>query len=146
MTNMHSSHSLHSLPASRAALRSRAGMTLTEVIVALGILGGVLLGLGIFSVNLSQSVSTSKVRIAAAQLASDRLVAVKGAPRYSAIESLYVATEASVANNPGYRRQTWVSRVGGAVTDTIDYKIVTVQVSHSQLAGNIRKTTTIAPF
>jgi prepilin-type N-terminal cleavage/methylation domain-containing protein len=128
------------------ATRARRGLTLVEVIVALAILAGVLIALGMFSVRLSQSVSSSRIRIQAAQLAADRLEAVKGAPRYSAIESLYVATEASIANNPGYRRQTWVSRVGGAVTDTIDYKIVTVQVSHNQLTGNVRKTTTIAPF
>ena len=39
-----------------------------------------------------------------------------------------------------------MQRVGGQVTDTIDYKIVTVQVTHKQLSGSIRKTTTIAPF
>ena len=81
-----------------------------------------------------------------AQLAADRLEAVKGAPRYTAIESLFVATEAVVAGNPGYTRQTWVTRIGGLLADTIDYKIVTVQVTNSQLAGNVRKTTVIAPF
>lgn len=73
---------------------------------------------------------------------------MKGAPRYAAIESLFVATETSIPNNAGFRRQTWVTRIGGALTDTIDYKIVTVQVSNSQLANTatVRKTTTIAPF
>ena len=41
------------------APRRRAGLTLIEVIVALGILGGVLLGLGMFSVRLSQSASAA---------------------------------------------------------------------------------------
>lgn len=132
--------------ARRSATRARRGLSLVEVIVALAILGGVLIALGMFSVRLSQSTTASRIRIQAAQLAADRLEAVKGAPRYTAIESLYVATEATISNNPGYKRQTWVSRVGGTAADTIDYKIVTVQVSHSQLAGNIRKTTTIAPF
>jgi prepilin-type N-terminal cleavage/methylation domain-containing protein len=125
---------------------SRRGLTLVEVIVALSILGGTLLGLGMFSVRLSQNTSASRIRIQAAQLAAQRLEAVKGAPRYTAIETLFVATEAVVANAPGYRRQTWVTRVGGLVTDTIDYKIVTVQVSNSQLAGSVRKTTVIAPY
>jgi hypothetical protein len=70
----------------------------------------------------------------------------KSAPRYSAIESLYVATENTIAGNPGYARRTWVQRVGGAVTDTIDYKIITVQVTNKQMNGNVRKTTVIAPF
>lgn len=132
--------------ARRLAARARLGMSLVEVIVALSILGGVLIALGMFSVRLSQATSSSRIRIQGAQLAADRLEAAKGAPRYSSIESLYVATEANIAGNPGYKRQTWVTRVGGSLADTIDYKIVTVQVSHSQLPGNIRKTTTIAPF
>ena len=128
------------------APRARRGLTLVEVIVALSILGGTLLALGMFSVRLSQNTSASRIRIQAAQLAAQRLETVKGAPRYSAIESLYVATEAVVPNAPGYQRQTWVTRIGGRVSDTIDYKVVTVQVSHAQLAGNVRKTTIIAPF
>jgi prepilin-type N-terminal cleavage/methylation domain-containing protein len=127
-------------------LRARRGLTLVEVIVALAILGGVMLGLGMFSVRLSQATSSSRIRVTAAQLASDRLEQVKGSPRYSAIESLYVATEASITNNLGFSRQTWVTRVGGAATDTIDYKIITVQVTNPQLSGNVRKTTVIAPY
>ncbi|MDB4875237.1 MAG: hypothetical protein JWM41_1683 [Gemmatimonadetes bacterium] len=131
----------HSIP-----LRARRGLTLVEVIVALAILGGVMLGLGMFSVRLSQATSSSRIRVTAAQLASDRLEQVKGSPRYTAIESLYVATEASITNNIGFARQTWVTRVGGTATDTIDYKIITVQVTNPQLSGNVRKTTVIAPY
>lgn len=128
------------------ALRPRVGLTLVEVIVALAILGGVLLALGMFSVRLSQATSSARVRVTASQLAAERLEAVKGAPRYSAIESLYVATEAVITGYPGYTRQTWVNHVGGLVTDTTDYKTVTVQVTNAQLAGNVRRTTVIAPF
>jgi len=124
----------------------RRGLSLVEVIIALAILGGVLLALGLFSARLSQATSGGRVRIAAAQLAADRLELVKTAPRYSMIESTYVATENNIPKFPGYTRRTWVQRVGGAVTDTIDYKIVTVQVTNSQMSGNVRKTTVIAPF
>ncbi len=120
-----------------------------EVIVALGILGGVMLGLGMFSMRLSQSTSAARLRIAAAQLVAQRLEDAKGAPRYSAIDSLFVATEGSVsggAGMPNFTRQTWVTRVGGLVTDTIDYKIVTVQVSNPQMSSVVRKTTVIAPY
>jgi prepilin-type N-terminal cleavage/methylation domain-containing protein len=126
--------------------RPRRGLSLVEVMVALGILGGVMLGLGMFSVRLSQATSSSRMRIAAAQLASERLEKVKGAPRYSAVESLFVATESSIPFNAGFFRQTWVTRVGGLATDTIDYKIVTVQVTNSQMPGSVRKTTVLAPF
>ncbi|HEY4303910.1 MAG TPA: prepilin-type N-terminal cleavage/methylation domain-containing protein [Gemmatimonadaceae bacterium] len=132
--------------ASAGRKRVRRGLSLVEVIVAMSILSGVLLALGLFSARLSQATSGGRIRIAAAQLASDRLEQVKTAPRYSVIESTYVATENSIANFPGYSRRTWVQRVGGSVTDTIDYKIITVQVTHAQLAGNVRKTTVIAPF
>ncbi len=128
------------------ARRPRRGLSLVEVIVALVILAGVILGLGMFSVKLAQSTSTSRIRVTGAQLAADRLETVKGAPRYTAIESLYVGTESNIAGYPQYTRQTWVQRVGGSLTDTIDYKIVTVQVTHRQVTGTIRKTTTIAPF
>ena len=130
----------------RRTARQRRGLSLVEVIVALSILGGVLFAFGMFSARLSQSTSTGRIRIQAAQLAADRLEIVKGAPRYSAIESLYVATENTIAGNPGYARRTWVQRVGCAVTDTIDYKIITVQVTNAQMKGNVRKTTVIAPF
>ena len=124
----------------------RRGLTLVEVMVALVILGGVMIGLAMFSVRLAQATSRSRIRVTAAQLAADRLEAVKGAPRYTAIESLYVATESSIPLYPKYTRRTWVQRVGGGFADTIDYKIVTVQVTHSQIAGAVRKTTTIAPY
>ena len=130
----------------REAPRPRRGLSLVEVVVAMSILGGVLLALGMFSARLSQATSTGRIRVTAAQLAADRIETVKTAPRYSAIESLYVATEATVAGAKGYSRRTWVQRVGGAVTDTIDYKIVTVQVTNAQLKGTVRKTTVIAPY
>jgi prepilin-type N-terminal cleavage/methylation domain-containing protein len=128
------------------AARGRRGLTLVEVIVALAILSGVMLGLGMFSVRLSQATSAARLRVTAAQLAADRLEAAKGAVRYTAIESLFVATEASITGYPGYARRSWVTRVGGTASDTIDYKIVTVQVTNAQMTGNVRKTTVIAPY
>jgi prepilin-type N-terminal cleavage/methylation domain-containing protein len=128
---------------------ARYGLTLVEVIIALAILGGVLIALGMFSVRLSQSTSAARFRVAAAQLAADRIEFAKGAPRYTAIETLTVATESPVTSADsirGFTRQTWVQHVGGQLTDTIDYKTVTVQVTHPQMSGSVRKTTVIAPF
>jgi len=130
----------------RVPARRRAGMTLVEVVVAMMLLGGVLLGLGSFTMQMSQAASRARLRAVAAQLASDRLETVKGAPRYSAIDSMYVATEASVDGHPGYTRQTMVTHVGGAAQDSVDYRIVTVEVRNAQLPTPVRKTTIIAPF
>src|SRR6185436_12517468 len=95
----------------RPSHRPRRGLTLVEVIVSLAILGGVLLALGMFSARLSQATSSARIRITAAQLAAERLEAAKGAPRYTAIESLYVATEANIVGPDKvgkFTRRTWV--------------------------------------
>lgn len=137
----------------RARLRARRGLSLVEVVVALAILGTVMLGLGMFTAKMSQATSGSRLRILAGQLANDRIDSVKTAPRYSMIESVFVKTETNV-RDPAYgkagaspeffTRQTWVTRVGGKVTDTTDYKLVTVQVSSPNMQGVVRKTTAIA--
>jgi hypothetical protein len=109
-------------------------------------MAGVLLALGRFSGTLAHTTGTARVTATATQLVADRLEQVKSAPRYTAIESLYVATENSIAGFSGFSRQTFVTRIGGLATDSIDYKIVTVQVSSSALPQAIRKSTVIAPF
>jgi prepilin-type N-terminal cleavage/methylation domain-containing protein len=124
--------------------RPRRGLSLIEVIVALLILGGVMLGLGMFTAKMSQATSGSRMRITASQAASERIDSVKMAPRYAAIESVFVATETSPKDYAGYTRQTWVTHVGGKVTDTTDYKLVTVQVTNPQMTGSVRKTTAIS--
>lgn len=126
--------------------RTRVGMTLVEVIVAMVLLAGVLLSLGAFSASLARTAGTARLTAIGAQLVADRLETVKGAPRYTAIESLYVAMESAIPGFSGFTRQTTVRRVGGLPTDTIDYKIVTVEVANPSLSKPVRKSTVIAPF
>ena len=126
--------------------RPRHGMTLVEVMVALTLLATVLLSLGAFGVRLARLTTNGRAMGTAQQLASDRIEAVKGAPKYSQIETLFQATEASVSGYPGFKRQTVVTHVGGTATDTIDYRVVTVIVTGKRLAAPIRKTTIIAPY
>ncbi|MEK7401262.1 MAG: hypothetical protein AABZ80_02750 [Gemmatimonadota bacterium] len=121
-------------------------MTLIEVLVALILLAGVLLSLGRFSAGLARTTGTARLLATATQLVSDRIGTVKGAPRYSAIESLYVATEVSVSGFQDFKRTTMVTRIGGQPTDSIDYKIITVEVSNPSLSKPVRKSTVIAPF
>jgi prepilin-type N-terminal cleavage/methylation domain-containing protein len=125
---------------------SRRGMTLVEVLVALVLMAGVLLAMGRFSGALAHTTGTARVTATATQLVADRLEQVKSAPRYTAVESLYVATENAIGGYAGFSRQTIVKRIGGTATDSIDYKIVTVQVNNTAQTKPIRKTTVIAPF
>ena len=124
----------------------RTGMTLMEVTVALIILAGVLLSLGKFSGNLARGSGNARLLASATQLVADRMGVVKGAPRYTAIESLYVTTETTIPGFTGFKRQTMVKRIGGKATDSIDYKIITVEVSNPSLTKPVRKSTIIAPF
>lgn len=126
--------------------RGRRGLTLIEVIVSLGLLGGVLLSMAAFAVKLAQATTVARIRATAGQLISDRLESIKSAPRYTVIDSMFVATEYPVGNFPGFTRQTWVSRVGGTPADTIDYKLITVEVRHPKMAKPMRKTSAIPPF
>jgi prepilin-type N-terminal cleavage/methylation domain-containing protein len=124
----------------------RRGMTLVEVLVSLVLMAGVLLALGRFSGTLARTTGIARLTATATQLVADRLETVKGAPRYTAIESLYVASENTIPNFSGFSRQTLVLRVGGTSTDSIDYKIVTVQVSHPSMAKSVRKSTVVSVF
>jgi Tfp pilus assembly protein PilV len=128
--------------------RDRRGTSLIEVVIAITILSGAMLGLSAFMVKLTRASSAARLRTEAAQLVSDRMEAVKGAPRYAAIESLYVATESPIMGfpTPGFTRRTLVTHVGGQDADTIDYRVVTVEVTHARLTTPLRKTTVIAPF
>ena len=128
------------------SVHARLGMTLIEVLVAMVLLAGVLLSMGKFSAALARSAGTARLLATATQLVSDRIGVVKGAPRYTAIESLYVKTEFTLPGFAGFKRQTMVRRVGGKATDSIDYKVVTVEVSNPSLAKPVRKSTIIAPF
>ena len=125
---------------------ARRGMTLVEVLVSVVLMAGVLLGLGAFSAGMARTSGTARVTATATQLVNDRLELVKTAPRYTAIESLYVALETSISGQSGYTRKTLVRRVGGQPTDSIDYKIVTVEVAHSALKKAVRKSTVISVY
>jgi prepilin-type N-terminal cleavage/methylation domain-containing protein len=125
--------------------RSQAGVTLIEVMVAMVILVGVLLGMATFAVNFTRSVARADVRTVAVNLASQRLSEVRSSPNYSGLEATYGGTEASIAGFTGYTRRTTIVRTGGPrPTNTNDYKTVTVEVTAPGLTGAIRKTTIVA--
>jgi Tfp pilus assembly protein PilV len=122
-------------------------MTLMEVIVAMTILAGALLALAIFSSRLAAASTAAKLDAIADELASDRLEMAKNKRTYLGVDSL-VATENSPSGERGFgfTRQTQVKRVGGAPADSMDYKIVTITVSHYKMLQPTTKSITIAAY
>lgn len=132
--------------ARRACSRHRPGFTLIEVMVAMMITAVVTLGMGAFMAQFIRSVSTASVRATANELVADRLEEVKGATRYSAIDSIYAETKTAIPGYGGFERTTLVTRVGGLPPDLYDYRLVTVIVSGRGLAQPVKKTTVISSF
>ena len=127
-------------------MKSRSGMTLIEVIVAMMLLAGALLSMGAFMARYSKVTGTMTIRSEANELVADRLEAVKGAPKYSTIETNWVATELSIPNHPGFKRQTLVTHTGGLPPSLYDYKTVTVIVTSPVLTNPAKKSTIISVF
>ena len=125
---------------------NRSGMTLIEVIVAIMLMTGAMLSMGAFIARYANVSGTMQRRIEANELVADRLEEVKGALLYSAIESVYAKTEASITGHPGLTRQTLVTHTGGAAPSLYDYKTITVIVNGPGLKTPSKKTTVISIF
>ena len=122
--------------------RSRAGMTLIEVMIALVILTGALLGMGKFITSFSHATSDGALSSVASDLVLDRLETIKGSNSYAALDT-YVATELAIPSFTGYKRVTQVTRT---LDGTEDYKAITVTVSNPGLNLPVKKSTIIAAF
>lgn len=130
----------------RMKAHDRAGFTLIEVMVALGIFAGALLSLAAFSGRFAHAVSEGTARTTAVELAAERIETVKSGTKYALLESQFAGTESSIVGATGFSRQTLITRVGGSPSDLVDYKIVTVIVSSDALKTPIRKTSIISEF
>ncbi len=126
-------------------MTNRKGMTLVEVIVAMLLLTGVVLVLGGFSAKFAQASSQAHLVIGANELASARLDAVRQQPTYASIDTL-ARTDTGSSDFTKYTIKTQVVRIGGAVTDSVDYKIVSVTVTHPQMRKTVAKSTAVAVF
>ena len=123
-------------------MRRRSGMTLIEVMIALVILTGALLGMGKFITSFSHATSDGALSSVASDLVLDRLETIKGSNSYALLDS-YNATELTIPGFTGYKRVTQVTRTLNA---TADYKAVTVTVSNPGLNTPVKKSTIIAAF
>lgn len=126
----------------RALPNARRGFTLVEVVFAIAMLGGVLLGFAAFTRNFVRASNGASLRATASDLAVERIEAAKAATSYAAIDAL-AGTEAAIANAPRYARRTVVRQTR---TAQVDYKTITVTVTHPAMAAAVNKTTAIAAF
>ena len=126
---------------------ARRGMTLIEVMIAITILAVAMLSIAAYMTKFAQSIGSSDVKATANEIAADQIENVKGAPRYTAIDSTpYVGTVNMTGAYVGYTRKTLVSHTGGGAADFYDYKTVTVTVSNPRLSSSVKKTDIIAAF
>ena len=125
--------------------KRRSGMSLVEVIVAMMLLVGVVLVLGGFSAQFARATAQTHLVVLANELAASRLDAVRQQPTYTALDSL-VRTDTVKADFSQYAVRTQLLRVGGGVTDSVDYKLVTVTVTHPAMKSTVKKTTAVAAF
>jgi prepilin-type N-terminal cleavage/methylation domain-containing protein len=125
-----------------ARMKRRSGMTLIEVMIALVILTGALLGMGKFITSFSHATSDGALSSVASDLVLDRLETIKGSTSYATLDA-YAVTELAITGFAGYKRVTQVTRT---IDGTQDYKAITVTVSNPSLSMPVKKSTIIAAF
>ena len=132
----------------RLPRRVRAGFTLIEVIIALSILGGSLLGMAAFVRNFTKATTDTTVRTLANDLVNARVEQVKGWRVYSTLVATFHNITETYTAVPyrGFTRRTYAVRTGSLASTTTDYITITVVVSDSSSASRAKTTTIIAAF
>ncbi|MBI2407680.1 MAG: prepilin-type N-terminal cleavage/methylation domain-containing protein [Gemmatimonadetes bacterium] len=135
------------------APRRRLGMTLIEVIMAVMILSGVLIGLSNFTRRFQHLTNNHEALATASELATARLEAVELHRTYSTLVSTFNGTtetsatstaNPSMSGYPGYTRTTSAVAVDSAYAAR--YVTVTVNVEHAATGTSISKSVVIAAF
>lgn len=123
-------------------------MTLVEVILAIVILSGAMLGLGNFTRQFQHANSGSTSKTLASDLASQRIAEVQAYRPYSSIVATYNSTSTTYTTGvyTGLTRATYAVRCTSCPTATNDYITVTVSVSGNDLTTAVTKTVIIAAF
>lgn len=123
------------------ARRARLGSSLVELVMAIGIFGGSVIGLAEFGRRFAKMNGTTTVRSQASDYAASRIERVKAERTYATIDTCSQTTQAIPGTS--FKIRTQVARTNTAATD---YKIVTVTITHPQLTGSVTKTTAVAAF
>jgi len=146
MTKTHDNN--RGLRTGRASL-ARRGMTLIEVMIAIVILSGAMLGLAKFGGKFEHTTATAADMSLASDLSVARIEQIKAFRIYTSLVATYNNTTETFVGDPvysGFSRATRVTRCASCPTATNDYITVTVTVSGRSLAAPIAKTTIIALF
>jgi prepilin-type N-terminal cleavage/methylation domain-containing protein len=129
--------------------RVRRGMTLIEVMIAIVILSGAMIGLAKFGGNFEHITATSADMSLASDLATQQIEQIKAYRVYSTLVATYNNVTTTYPTDPvykGFTRVTKATRCSGCPTASNDYITVTVTVSGRSLVSPIAKTTIIAVF
>jgi prepilin-type N-terminal cleavage/methylation domain-containing protein len=132
-----------------AARCMRRGMTLIEVIIAVVILSGAMLGLADFVRRFQHNTSDTGMQALASNLATVRLEEIKGYRIYTNVVATYNGVIETFAADPvykGFTRTTAAVACAGCPTLTNDYITITVTVTGNNLPTPMKKTTIIARF
>lgn len=123
-------------------------MTLVEVILAIVILSGTMLGLGNFARKFQSANAGSTTKTLASDLAAQRIAEVVAYRPYSSITTTFNGTSDTYATGvyTGLTRTTTAVRCSGCPTATNDYVTVTVSVTGNDLSTAVTKTVIIAAF
>jgi prepilin-type N-terminal cleavage/methylation domain-containing protein len=124
-------------------LRSRAGFTMVEVIVALVILSTAVLGLAGSAARLTTAAAGAERRAQALYAAEDRVGRIEVDGRYALLDSLYAGIENDVPLE-GFTRTTTVEHVNVTDPSPLDYKVVTVVVTGPGLMSPIERNRLVA--
>lgn len=122
------------------------GFTLIEMIVALVVLAGVVLGSAMTSGRLARTAAEAEVQAMAVQAVESRLSEIRMDTRYTGLDSLYAGTESDLSGLPGFSRETSINHVqqpipGGGVRD---YRRVLVKVVGPVLGSPITREIVVA--
>lgn len=120
----------------------RRGVSLIEVLVALTIFGGTLLGMAEYGRRFARANGLSSMLNSSLDLASSRVERVKAERNYASMDTL-ATIETGILGYAGYVRTTTIQRTQ---TSQHDYKTVTVTVTHPAMPTPVKKTTAVARF
>ncbi|MBW7933281.1 MAG: prepilin-type N-terminal cleavage/methylation domain-containing protein [Gemmatimonadaceae bacterium] len=127
----------------------RSGMTLIEVIIAVMILSGVLIGLSNFTRRFQHLTNNHDALATASELATARLEAVKLHRTYSTLVSTFngtTETSATSTANPSMSGFPDYTRTTSAVAVDSAYAAKYVTVSHTPTGTSVSKSLVIAAF